>query len=42
MKYVVDGIEYDVVINKKNNKNTYIRIKDNVNCGTFDKINFSL
>lgn len=29
MKYVIDGIEYDVVINKKNNKNTYIRIKDN-------------
>jgi len=31
MKYVVDNITYDVVIEKKGNKNTYIRIKeDNV------------
>jgi hypothetical protein len=29
MKYELDGIIYDVVIIKKNNKNTYIRIKDN-------------
>ena len=28
MKYEIDGIEYDVVIDKKDNKNTYIRIKD--------------
>ena len=28
MKYVLDGIEYDVVIEKKNNKNLYIRIKE--------------
>lgn len=28
MKYVIDNITYDVVIEKKNNKNTYIRIKD--------------
>ena len=29
MTYVVDNIEYEVVIEKKNNKNTYIRIRDN-------------
>lgn len=29
MKINIDGIEYDVVIIKKNNKNTYIRLKDN-------------
>ena len=29
MKYVVNDIEYEVVIEKKNNKNTYIRIRDN-------------
>ena len=28
MKYVIDDISYDVVIEKKGNKNTYIRIKD--------------
>ena len=28
MKYVIDGIEYDVVIEKKNNKNLYIRVKN--------------
>ena len=28
MKYVVNGIEYDVIIEKKNNKNTYIRVKE--------------
>jgi len=30
MKYELDDIKYDVVINRKNNKNTYIRVKDNV------------
>ena len=29
MKYVVNDIEYEVIIEKKNNKNTYIRIRDN-------------
>ena len=29
MKININGIEYDVVIIKKNNKNTYIRLKDN-------------
>lgn len=28
MKYTLDGIEYDVVIEKKNNKNLYIRVKE--------------
>ena len=28
MKYEINGIEYEVVIVKKNNKNTYIRIKE--------------
>ena len=28
MKYELDGIEYDVVIEKKNNKNLYVRVKD--------------
>ena len=31
MKYELDGIEYDVIIDKKNNKNIYIRIKDDMN-----------
>ena len=30
MKYVVNGIEYDVIIEKKNNKNTYIRVKEDL------------
>ena len=30
MKYIIDNEEYDVVIEKKNNKNTYIRIKDDL------------
>ena len=30
MKYIVDGNEYEVVINKKNNKNTYIRVKEDL------------
>ena len=29
MKYILNDIEYDVVIEKKNNKNTYLRVKDN-------------
>ena len=28
MKYVIGNVEYEVVLVKKNNKNTYIRIKD--------------
>ncbi len=28
MKYVVDGKEFEVIINKKNNKNTYIKIEN--------------
>ncbi len=28
MKYVIDGIQYEVVLVKKNNKNTYIRVKE--------------
>ncbi len=31
MKYELDGIEYDVIINKKNNKNLYIRVKEDMN-----------
>ena len=31
MKYKIDDIEYNVEIIKKNNKNTYIRIDDNLN-----------
>lgn len=30
MKYIVDNEEYEVVINKKNNKNTYIRVKEDL------------
>lgn len=30
MKYFVDDIEYEVIINKKRNKNSYIRIKDDM------------
>lgn len=29
MKYKIDDYEFNVVIEKKNNKNTYLRIKDN-------------
>ena len=43
MKYVVDGIEYDVEIEKKNNKNLYIRIKDDnkihITCNYFTSNN---
>lgn len=39
MKYEVDNIEYDVVIEKKNNKNLYIRFKEDnkihVTCNYF-------
>ena len=28
MKYEIDGIEYEVILVKKNNKNTYIRVKE--------------
>ena len=30
MKYNIDNVDYEVVINKKNNKNTYIRFKDDM------------
>lgn len=29
MKYEIDGIEFNVIIEKKNNKNTYLRVKEN-------------
>ena len=29
MKYILDNKEYEVFVVKKNNKNTYIRVKDN-------------
>ena len=39
MKYELDGIIYDVIINKKNNKNLYIRVKEDmkihVSCNYF-------
>ena len=31
MKYELDGTLYDVIINKKNNKNLYVRVKDDMN-----------
>ena len=34
MKYILDGKEYNVIITKKNNKNTYIRVKDGNICVT--------
>lgn len=30
MKYSVDNVEYEVLIERKNNKNTYIKVKNNV------------
>lgn len=30
MKYAINNQEYDVIIEKKNNKNTYIRVKDDL------------
>lgn len=39
MKYELDGAMYDVVVNKKNNKNLYIRVKEDmkiyVSCNYF-------
>ena len=31
MKYIIDDEEYNVIINKKGNKNTYIRIDKDLN-----------
>lgn len=31
MKYIVDNEEYNVIIEKKNNKNLYIRVKEDLN-----------
>lgn len=31
MEYVIDGKKYNVIIVKKNNKNTYIRVKEDMN-----------
>ena len=46
MKYVLDNIEYDVVIEKKNNKNLYIRVKEDgkihVTCNFFTTKNMIL
>ena len=43
MIYELDGIKYDVVINKKNNKNLYIRVKEDekiyVTCNYFTSTN---
>ena len=30
MKFLIDDKEYEVVIQKKNNKNTYIRVKEDL------------
>lgn len=30
MKYIIDQEEYEVVVSKKNNKNTYIRVKEDM------------
>lgn len=30
MKYKINNVEYDVIIEKKNNKNTYIRVKEDL------------
>ena len=30
MKYIIDGKEYDVIIEKKNNKRMYLRVKDDL------------
>ena len=30
MKYRIDNIDYDVIITKKNNKNTYVRVKEDM------------
>ena len=31
MKYKIDDVDYDVIISRKHNKNTYIRVKDDLN-----------
>ena len=31
MKLTLDGITYDVIIERKNNKNTYLRVKEDLN-----------
>lgn len=31
MKYTIDEVEYNVIIEKKNNKNIYIRVKEDLN-----------
>ena len=31
MKYIIDNFECDVIIERKNNKNTYIRVKEDLN-----------
>ena len=31
MKYLIDNKEYDVIINRKNNKNLYVRVKEDLN-----------
>ena len=30
MIYTIDGVDYNVVIEKKRNKNTYIRVKEDM------------
>ena len=30
MKYNIEGKDYEVIIEKKKNKNTYIRVKDDL------------
>ena len=40
MKYKIDNEEYNVIIEKKNNKNLYIRVKEDLNILTsFCKLN---
>ena len=31
MKLTLDGITYDVIVERKNNKNTYLRVKEDLN-----------
>ena len=38
MKYLIDNEEYDVIIEKKNNKNTYVRVKKD--CKIYVTTNF--
>ena len=30
MQITIDGITYDVIIERKNNKNTYLRVKEDI------------